>query len=172
MAAERKHPRLCRRRNQSYIVILQVWSPSFPRRIFCELSSFLSIKLSQLIAHPFSLTHGPPANILDAVYSGEHVGCETLTAHLPLLRPRLHLFGHIHEAHGALIQTYPLSTNLPSGPTTLNATEVDSKADRTVFVNAANWPTGNRVYRVGGKLPFGGPGCQPVVVDLLDTIPA
>jgi len=118
------------------------------------------------------LTHGPPANILDTVYSGEHVGCETLTAHLPLLRPRLHLFGHIHEAHGALIQTYPLSTNLPSGPTTLNATEVDSKADRTVFVNAANWPTGNRVYRVGGKLPFGGPGCQPVVVDLLDTIPA
>jgi hypothetical protein len=171
VAAERKHSHLCRRKYQSYIVIFQVWSPSFLRPIFCELSSFLSIKLSQLIVHSFSLTHGPPADILDTVYSGERVGCETLTAHLPLLRPRLHLFGHIHEAHGALIKTYPLSTNSPSGPTTLNATEPDSKADRTVFVNAANWPTGH-IYRGPGKLQFGGPGCQPVVVDLLDTIPA
>lgn len=94
------------------------------------------------------------------------MGCETLAARLPQLRPRLHLFGHIHEAHGAEIRTYPLNTNLPS----VTTMEGDSKADRTVFVNAANWPTRHHVYRVEGKIQIGGPGCQAVVVDLLDTI--
>jgi len=148
------------------------WSPSFCDWAFNYDRGVAADRLvSKFPKTDILLTHGPPANILDVVNDGEHVGCEALTAHLPLLRPRLHLFGHIHEAHGAEIQTYPLS-NFPSGPTSGENMEAESKGDSTVFVNAANWPSGPNVRRVNGKLQFGGPGAQPVVVDLLDSITA
>lgn len=46
------------------------------------------------------LTHSPPHGIRDATEDGRHVGCERLRAALARLRPRLHVFGHIHEAAG------------------------------------------------------------------------
>lgn len=49
------------------------------------------------------ITHGPPAGILDQVITATHlhsVGCEDLTRELERLRPKLHVFGHIHEGHG------------------------------------------------------------------------
>lgn len=46
------------------------------------------------------MTHGPPANILDCTISGKSVGCEDLSEAIARVRPRLHLFGHIHEAYG------------------------------------------------------------------------
>ena len=47
------------------------------------------------------ITHGPPHGILDATVRGEPVGCEQLLERVLAVRPRLHLFGHIHEARGA-----------------------------------------------------------------------
>jgi len=41
--------------------------------------------------------------------------------------------------------------------------------ERTVFVNAANYPTGKLAWRGTHRTPFAGPGIQPVVVDLRDT---
>lgn len=46
------------------------------------------------------VTHGPPHGILDRTYDGSLVGCEELRIKVMAIRPRLHLFGHIHEAHG------------------------------------------------------------------------
>lgn len=46
------------------------------------------------------LTHGPPFGILDRIYTGLQVGCEELAAKLSGCKPRLHVFGHIHEAYG------------------------------------------------------------------------
>lgn len=46
------------------------------------------------------ITHGPPYGILDRIYNGDHVGCEELRAALPRVRPRAHVFGHIHEDYG------------------------------------------------------------------------
>ena len=46
------------------------------------------------------ITHGPPANILDRTYTGQYVGCPHLLARVQKIRPRLHVFGHIHEAYG------------------------------------------------------------------------
>lgn len=46
------------------------------------------------------VTHTPPLGILDRVHDGTHVGCEELRAALARIRPRAHVFGHIHEAHG------------------------------------------------------------------------
>ncbi|KZM21434.1 uncharacterized protein EKO05_0006200 [Ascochyta rabiei] len=47
------------------------------------------------------MTHGPPMGILDAVYNGEHVGCEHLLRAARRCKPRMHCFGHIHEGWGA-----------------------------------------------------------------------
>lgn len=48
------------------------------------------------------VTHGPPHGVLDRVWSGERAGCEELRRAVEAKRPRLHVFGHIHEAYGAL----------------------------------------------------------------------
>lgn len=46
------------------------------------------------------VTHGPPLGFGDMVHDGERVGCEDLLRHLARVKPRLHLFGHIHEDRG------------------------------------------------------------------------
>lgn len=48
------------------------------------------------------ITHGPPAGVLDTVVHGGSVGCEGLFAAVKRARPRVHVFGHIHEGYGAL----------------------------------------------------------------------
>lgn len=52
------------------------------------------------------ITHGPPLGTLDRVLpGGEHVGCPKLKEALDLrLRPKLHVFGHIHESHGQVVE--------------------------------------------------------------------
>lgn len=46
-----------------------------------------------------ALLHGPPAGILDRV-GGVSVGSADVAYRLRQVRPRLCVFGHIHEAHG------------------------------------------------------------------------
>lgn len=46
------------------------------------------------------ITHGPPFGILDKTDKGMHVGCEELRKRVDLIKPKLHVFGHIHEAYG------------------------------------------------------------------------
>ena len=46
------------------------------------------------------ITHGPPFGILDANLSGEHVGCEDLLERVKKIKPKIHIFGHIHEGYG------------------------------------------------------------------------
>jgi Icc-related predicted phosphoesterase len=60
------------------------------------------------------VTHGPPLGILDMTEADEAVGCEDLLEHVRRVRPKLHVFGHIHEAYGRTEQ------------------------DGTIFVNAAS----------------------------------
>lgn len=58
------------------------------------------------------ITHGPPLGVLDQVKGGPYLGCEALKARLAAVRPRIHVFGHIHDSFGVA----------QSGPTTyLNA---------------------------------------------------
>ncbi|XDG02672.1 hypothetical protein ABKA04_002287 [Annulohypoxylon sp. FPYF3050] len=47
------------------------------------------------------ITHGPPRGIMDLTHSRERAGCPDLFAAVARTRPRLHCFGHIHEAWGA-----------------------------------------------------------------------
>lgn len=60
------------------------------------------------------VTHGPPHGTLDVTKEGQHVGCEDLTDELKRIKPRLHVFGHIHNAYGVV------------------------EKDGTVYVNACN----------------------------------
>jgi Icc-related predicted phosphoesterase len=76
-------------------------------------------------------------------------GCEELTGRLPSLRPRLHVFGHIHEGHGAVVREWNVGDHI----------------ERTVFVNAANWPQGKQM--TAGQA-FGRGVFMPVIVDLLE----
>lgn len=46
------------------------------------------------------VTHGPPRGILDLTSGGDRVGCEELGLARARIRPRLHVFGHIHESYG------------------------------------------------------------------------
>lgn len=46
------------------------------------------------------VTHGPPFGILDRVKGGRNVGCEDLLAAVGRVKPKIHVFGHIHEGAG------------------------------------------------------------------------
>jgi len=47
------------------------------------------------------ITHGPPAGILDQPFGkGEHAGCELLLKRVEQVRPKVHVFGHIHGSYG------------------------------------------------------------------------
>ena len=46
------------------------------------------------------ITHGPPHEILDRVFYGFNVGCEELRKRVVEVRPKVHVFGHIHESYG------------------------------------------------------------------------
>jgi len=48
------------------------------------------------------VTHTPPHGILDLPTSGTvHLGCKHLMAELRRIRPRYHVFGHVHASHGS-----------------------------------------------------------------------
>jgi len=49
------------------------------------------------------ITHGPPFGILDEVqrqYFIENTGCEELIKRVETIKPKLHIFGHIHCGYG------------------------------------------------------------------------
>jgi Icc-related predicted phosphoesterase len=46
------------------------------------------------------VTHSPPFGVCDRIVKGDHVGCEALLDIVRDRAPRVHLFGHVHEAHG------------------------------------------------------------------------
>jgi Icc-related predicted phosphoesterase len=48
------------------------------------------------------LTHGPVHGFLDLTVTDQHVGCQDLLRQVLLIKPRVHIFGHIHEAYGSI----------------------------------------------------------------------
>jgi Icc-related predicted phosphoesterase len=70
------------------------------------------------------ITHGPPAGILDQTLRGEVTGCEDLLRNVQHIKPKLHIFGHIHEGYGK------------------------SEKDGTLFVNACNLDAHYRMRNV------------------------
>jgi len=53
------------------------------------------------------ITHGPPMYILDEVPERDkirHTGCPHLASRLRVIKPKMHLFGHIHEGYGITVE--------------------------------------------------------------------
>jgi Icc-related predicted phosphoesterase len=48
------------------------------------------------------ITHGPPQGILDRNYSGQRIGDASLYKRVEVVRPKLHLFGHVHDQNGEM----------------------------------------------------------------------
>jgi Icc-related predicted phosphoesterase len=61
------------------------------------------------------ITHGPPVGILDRTFRGTETGCADLLARVKVVKPRLHLFGHIHEAAGVVETPDTLFVNASIG---------------------------------------------------------
>jgi hypothetical protein len=59
-----------------------------------------------------AMTHGPPRGILDyAGYDGTKAGCDFLFRSVHRAKPRIHCFGHIHEAWGAYLAHWQAPSN-------------------------------------------------------------
>ena len=52
------------------------------------------------------MTHGPLKGIMNHTHSGQRAGCPFLFEAVARARPRMHCFGHIHEAWGAKLVTW------------------------------------------------------------------
>ncbi|MEG2243752.1 MAG: serine/threonine protein phosphatase, partial [Muribaculaceae bacterium] len=60
------------------------------------------------------ITHGPAYGILDRTEGGDNAGCEELLSAIKRIKPKYHLFGHIHEGYGVF------------------------ETDKTVFINGSS----------------------------------
>ena len=69
------------------------------------------------------VTHGPPEGVLDRNKWGDLCGCRDLLMRVYEVRPRLHVFGHIHEAAGR---------DEVDGITFVNAAPAESRAAEVV----------------------------------------
>lgn len=117
--------------NETEIEGLKIWgspvTPWFHNWAFNrERGADIRVHWDQVPGHTdILITHGPPFRRLDLTSSGQHVGCKDLYHTIEKVKPRYHLFGHIHEAYG-LVQ---------HGETTfINASFVD------VFYDPVNNP--------------------------------
>ena len=76
-----------------------------------------------------SITHGPPEGVFDHTRRRVSAGCSALASRIASVRPRIHIFGHIHEARGAQILQW-------------------EDGRETIFVNCATYPTKGGKYEL------------------------
>ncbi|OAQ96395.1 hypothetical protein LLEC1_04246 [Akanthomyces lecanii] len=87
-----------------------------------------------------AMTHGPPRDVLDLAgfslpqykMQQEHAGCPDLFAAVARARPRVHCFGHIHEAWGAYLARWNADTPGTEKRRTTVAEAVDAAASRSI----------------------------------------
>lgn len=76
-----------------------------------------------------AMTHGPPKGLLDKTFSWNEAGCMALLGAVSKARPKLHCFGHIHEAWGAKLITWKITDSLTS-----NSNPVDE--EKSALINS------------------------------------
>lgn len=108
------------------------------KRVTSEIYAKIPVDIDILV------THGPPYDIFDRTSRNMKVGCDKLLQRSKAIKPKLHVWGHIHEARNA---------------------RQDWRTG-TVYVNAAN-AGDHEKPRVWGVLSH-----QPIVIDMPDTLSA
>ncbi|WP_248237286.1 metallophosphatase domain-containing protein [Marinobacter bryozoorum] len=81
------------------------WTPTFLDWCFMQdRGAPIRTKWDLMPSEPdILITHGPPAGVGDEVATGfkaQNVGYKDLLQRIQIIRPQLHIFGHIHEGHG------------------------------------------------------------------------
>ncbi len=76
------------------------------------------------------ITHGPAYGFLDMVLNDQHAGCQDLLRTILTIKPKLHVFGHIHESYGNIRR---------SGIQFVNASMVDELYGLTNTPVVINW---------------------------------
>lgn len=71
------------------------------------------------------VTHGPPYGFGDRVHSGDRVGCHDLLRRCLERKPRLHLYGHIHEDRGEWTEGGVRFCNVTTAEADLPPTVID-----------------------------------------------
>ncbi|KAJ6144336.1 hypothetical protein N7470_008231 [Penicillium chermesinum] len=99
------------------------------------------------------LTHGPPFGILDRVRRGGlHVGCENLLEAAERARPRLYLYGHIHEAWGSVRGVWDAEAGGGVSQEDIPTDQEEMLDNRCAFYDASS--TGERPLRFGKETIF------------------
>jgi predicted phosphohydrolase len=80
------------------------------------------------------ITHGPPAGIGDRSPIGGRAGCVDLRRRVVDVRPRLHLFGHIHQDGGAWHEADTTFANVTTWECERAATVIDIDGGRVTLV--------------------------------------
>ena len=78
------------------------------------------------------ITHGPAFGFVDTVYNrpAEHIGCELLTERIGIIKPKIHVCGHIHTGYGHFFDG---TTHF------INASVLDERYDYTQEPLTADW---------------------------------
>lgn len=77
------------------------WSVEFNNWAFMLDEERLSQKFSNIpMDTDILITHTPPFGILDNI-GAKHLGSHALETRILKVKPKIHFFGHIHEAHGS-----------------------------------------------------------------------
>lgn len=91
------------------------WTPAFGNWAFMRNREKLQYTWERIPEEiDVLITHGPPMGILDKIgsYDGStNVGCQFLANKVKKIKPKAHLFGHIHEGYGRLLSDDVLFIN-------------------------------------------------------------
>jgi Icc-related predicted phosphoesterase len=85
------------------------------------------------------ITHGPAFGFVDTVYNrpAEHLGCELLAERISIIKPKIHVCGHIHTGYGHFFDG---TTHF------INASVLNERYEYTQKPLTADWnPTTNKL---------------------------
>lgn len=88
-----------------FSIYMSPWTPNFGTWAFMKDEEQLQLIWNDIPNDlDILVTHGPPLNILDWNFLGDHCGSKALHKVVFEKKPKIHIFGHIHEAHGEIVQ--------------------------------------------------------------------
>ena len=113
------------------------------------------------------ITHGPPQDILDKTFDGLPVGCKHLRRAVERCKPKLHVFGHIHEGWGGVRKTWSQGAD---GQIKISKSSPEEKvADMGVYLDATDLQAGMETLFVNAAIMDlrYRPAQAPWIVDLM-----
>lgn len=89
------------------------WTPEFNHWAFMKQRGEMKYVWEKIPADvDVLITHGPPYGVLDkSGYKKANMGCAYLGKAIETIRPKLHVFGHIHEGSGVEIREQTIFIN-------------------------------------------------------------